>query len=357
MVTNDATGGANELQESREVIAPSESTPGNNPEPSIPSFTMADRLRLTQMLNLHPNWIEVLKEGMKVEEAGEKEYLEKKYGNYYGWEWYSVHTPAQTLHKMVTERLLDITLSTRSGTHFRVCQPELVKQVIKDLESTENYVAPSIIPSEMFKSIVGYEDVKQLVTYAIDSQKPVHMLFTGPPASAKTLFLMELVQLPESYYLLAQTTTQAGLANVLFTNQPRFLLIDEIDRLSGEHVGVLNSLMATGIVSESKYGKTRGMQLGTKVFAAGIKYGALPADLLSRFLRIKFDPYDEPAFIKVASTVMVNTENCSSDVANYIAQEVWNRGHSTSDIRNCVQMARLSNGDMTRAKEIFTTLK
>jgi len=52
------------------------------------------------------------------------------------------------------------------------------------------------------------------------------------------------------------------------------------------------------------------------------KYGALPADLLSRFLRIKFDPYDEPAFIKVASTVMVNTENCSSDVANYIAQEV-----------------------------------
>jgi Holliday junction DNA helicase RuvB len=208
----------------------------------------------------------------------------------------------------------------------------------------------------MFASIVGYADIKKLVIQAIDAPKPVHFLFTGPPASAKTLFLMELSQLPESYYLLAQTTTQAGLANVLFTNQPKFLLIDEIDRLSGEHVGVLNSLMATGIVSESKYGKTRGMNLNTKVFAAGIKYNLLPADLLSRFIRVKFDPYDEPSFINVARTVMINNESCSTEVAEYIAKEIWNRNHNSSDIRQCVQIARLCAGSMENAKEIFSTL-
>lgn len=329
----------------------------DNSTPSPIPHNSEDKLKMLQVLNLHPNWAVTLKEALVVEERRSKEYEEKSYGTYYGWEWYESHTPIQTLHKMVTERLLDITLSTRSGTHFRVCQPELVKEVLKALESTENYVLPSLIPENLFSSIVGYNNIKTLVKYAIDAAAPVHFLFSGPPASAKTLFLMELSKLPESYYVLAQTTTQAGLAAILFSYQPKFLLIDEIDRLSGDHIGVLNSLMATGIVSESKFGKTRGMELKTKVFAAGIKIQNLPNDLLSRFTHIRFEPYNEEEFIKVASTVLVDSESTPTDLASYIAKEIWNRGHTSSDIRQAVQVARLCGGDAIKAKEIFGILK
>jgi len=330
----------------------------NNSTDSLQSTSTTEgRLKMLQVLNLHPNWVEVLREGLIVEEAGEKKYKENNYGNYFGWEWYETHTQIQTLHKMVTERLLDITLSTRSGTHFRVCQPELVREVIKALEDTESYVLPSLIPDNLFSSIVGYENIKTIVKYAIDATSPVHFLFSGPPASAKTLFLMELSKLPESYYVLAQTTTQAGLAALLFTYQPKFLLIDEIDRLSGDHIGVLNSLMSTGIVSESKFGKTRGMELKTKVFAAGIKIHLLPADLMSRFTHIRFEPYTETEFINVASTVLVGSESTPTDLAAYIAREVWNRGHTSSDVRQAVQVARLCDGDSDKAKEIFKILK
>ncbi|GAJ18821.1 unnamed protein product, partial [marine sediment metagenome] len=184
---------------------------------------------------------DILKEALQVEKDGEERYRSEGYGQYYGWEWFQVHAPTPRLHKMVTEKILDITLSTRSGTHFRVKEPELALEVIKALEEPTLQPPPSVIPENLFNIIVGHDNIKTLVRYAIDAEKAVHLLFTGPPASAKTLFLMELARLPDSYYCLAQTTSQAGLANLLFTYQPQFLLIDEIDRLTGEHVGVLNS--------------------------------------------------------------------------------------------------------------------
>ena len=168
---------------------------------------------------------------------------------------------------------------------------------------------------------------------------------------------MELSRLPDSYYCLAQTTTQAGLTNLLFTYQPQFLLIDEVERLSGDHIGVLNSLMATGIISESKYGKTRAMELTSKVFAAGIRVNLLPKDLMSRFTRLKFDAYLEPEFIKVATKVLTSLENSSEELAEEIARSVWTKHQESSDIRQTVQVARLCSGDPERAKEILKILR
>jgi len=168
---------------------------------------------------------------------------------------------------------------------------------------------------------------------------------------------MELNRLPEAYYCLAQTTSQAGLASLLFAFQPKFLLIDEIDRLSGEHVGVLNSLMATGIVSEVKYGKTRGMELPTKVFAAGIRIGVLPRDLLSRFAEVKFPLYEEKEFANVVINVLTRREGIETELAQIVAHEVWGFRKTASDVRQCVQVARLCGGDKTKVGEILKVLK
>lgn len=276
---------------------------------------------------------------------------------YWGFQWFDVHVATPILNKMVLEDILDVTSQSRSSTFFKIKQPELVAEVIKALEELTIQLPLSVVPEDLFDVIVGHDNIKTLIKYAIEADKAVHLLLIGPPASAKTLFLMELSRLPESYYCISQTTTQAGLANLLFIYQPHHLLIDEIDRLSGDHIGVLNSLMATGIVSETKYGKTRSMELPTKVFAAGLRSQSLPKDLLSRFTLLKFNPYIEPEFIEVVTQVLTSREKSSSELAEVVARSVWARNGSSADVRSCVQIARLCGGDVDRAREILKILR
>ena len=316
-----------------------------------------EKLRLFQLLSQHEGWADVLKEALAAERDGEEKYRQEGFGKYLGFEWFEVHTAIPTLYKMVTEKVFDITLQTRSGTHFKVRNPEVVAEVIKALEEPTIQLPPSVVPEDLFNVIVGHDNVKTIIKFAIDAEKAVHLLLTGPPASAKTLFLIELARLPGSYYCLSQTTTQAGLANLLFTYQPTYLLVDEIDRLTGEHIGVLNSLMATGIISESKYGKTRAMELSTKVFAAGIRIHHLPKDLMSRFTRLKFKSYTEQEFIEVSTRILDMRESVSRELANAIAKRIWEKHQEGSDVRQVVQIGRLCKGDPDKAKEILSILR
>lgn len=171
------------------------------------------------------------------------------------------------------------------------------------------------------------------------------------------MFLLELRRLPQSYYALATTLTAAGLADILFVYEPRFILIDEIERLAPEHIGVLNSLMATGIVSETKHGKTRELELDTRVFAAGIKIEKLPQDLVSRFTKLHFAPYTEQEFTEVPQRVLTARENTSMDNAEYIARQLWRLHGQNADVRQCVQIARLSQGNRQRIDEVLVALR
>jgi hypothetical protein len=42
----------------------------------------------------------------------------------------------------------------------------------------------------VFENIHGYEDIKDIVRRALDAEDNYNLLFIGPPASAKTLFLL-----------------------------------------------------------------------------------------------------------------------------------------------------------------------
>lgn len=328
--------------------------------------TIEIKLQILRAINQNPEWIDTLKEAFEAEKKGiefhenyRKEQEEKGYqytGRYLGWEWHEVHTPVPTLNKMVAQKVLDISYSSRSSTHYRVRNPELVAEAIEKLSITEDQEPEKEIPSDLFDCVIGHENIKSIVKYAILSEKPAHLLFRGPPASAKTLFLIELAKLPGSYYCLAQTVTGAGLADLLFIYQPKFLLIDEVDRLNPDNIGVLNSLMATGIISESKIGKTRMAEVNTKVFAAGIRIGRLPKDLLSRFITITFNPYTQVQFTEVC-TGLLPKEGCDIETAQFIADSVWQLYGLDSDIRKAVQIVRLSNGDIKKVREVIKILK
>jgi Holliday junction DNA helicase RuvB len=196
------------------------------------------------------------------------------------------------------------------------------------------------LPDELFDVIEGYADVKALVRKAIDSEKPVHVLFTGVPSSAKTMFLLDLARVGAPYVLGSQAT-KAGVADLLFDTEPRILLVDEIDRIGSRDIAVLLSLTQTGIVSETKFGRRREVKLDTRVFAASNTL-KMPPELLSRFLVLQFKPYSKAEFLMVASNLLRKQEDVDGDLAGYIADRVWALPQRFPDPRQAVRIARLA---------------
>lgn len=316
----------------------------------------SERLDLLRLLSGKPRWIDTLKEALVVEEQKDAEYKGRDYP-YLGWQWFDVHAHHQQLLKMVEARLVDVTLKTNRATHFRVRNPEVVREALSALtEEAYAEVEEGAIPDDLFANIVGHDKVKELMRLAITSEKPVHVLLSGPPASAKTLFLLELRRLPRSYYAIASSLSAPGVTDVLFNYQPKYLLLDEIDRLRGDHIGQLNSLMATGILSETKVRKTRSVQLDTRVFAAGIRIHLLPEDLLSRFIRLHFHPYTEGEFTEVAVTI-TEREGAERSIGHQIAHAIWQTHGIQSDVRQCVSIARLVGGDTSKLQEVLRAVR
>jgi Holliday junction DNA helicase RuvB len=136
----------------------------------------------------------------------------------------------------------------------------------------------------LFKDIIGYDHIKRHFRMALDANSATHILLAGPPASAKTMFLTFLMhELENSYFADGANSTKAGMNDYLFANSPRYLLVDEIDKMSPKDQAFLLNLMETGIVSETKYGKTRTTHLQTSVFATSNHARKLSAPLQSRF--------------------------------------------------------------------------
>jgi hypothetical protein len=56
-----------------------------------------------------------------------------------------------------------------------------------------------------FGNIEGYHDLKDIVTCALDAEDNYNLLFIGPPASAKTLFLLGILDSTKGLYLMVPT--------------------------------------------------------------------------------------------------------------------------------------------------------
>ena len=199
---------------------------------------------------------------------------------------------------------------------------------------------PSSKSEPLFDSIVGYSDVKKLFQMSLSSDKPVHILLVGPPASAKTLFMLECMKLERSYFTLGSHSTKSGMIDYLFEKRPRYLIVDEIEHMPMKDQTALLSLMETGIVSETKFQKTRNTQLKTWVFATSNGTDRMLTPLLSRFVVLHFKQYSFGSFQEVCMH-MLGREGVSSDVATAIAEAVWTKLKS-KDIRDCIKIGRLA---------------
>jgi Holliday junction DNA helicase RuvB len=214
------------------------------------------------------------------------------------------------------------------------------------VEQGEEHVVPEPLASRtvkvepLFDSVIGYDDVKRLFSMSIESDKPVHILLVGPPASAKTLFMLECIKLERSYFTLGSLSTKSGMIDYLFEKRPRYLIVDEIEHMPMRDQTALLSLMETGIVSETKYQRTRNTQLKTWVFATSNGTERMLTPLLSRFVVLHFKPYSFGSFREVCGHIL-SKDGVPVEVSDAIADAVWTKLKS-KDIRDCIKLGRLA---------------
>ena len=83
----------------------------------------------------------------------------------------------------------------------------------------------------VFSTIEGLEDIKEMMLRALESPDRAHTLLIGPPACAKSLFMLEIEKGMrfEVYYTEGAATTKAGLQKFIAENPHKeIMLIDEI---------------------------------------------------------------------------------------------------------------------------------
>jgi holliday junction DNA helicase RuvB len=187
---------------------------------------------------------------------------------------------------------------------------------------------------DIFDDIIGHEHVKRLFGLAFRSQGPNHILLSGPPGTAKTMFLLSLRRhLRNSCFVDGGNATKAGIIDYLFKNRAPYLLIDEIDKMSSKDQTFLLNLMETGMVSETKYGKTREAEIKTSVFATCNDPIKLSGPLQSRFFIVDLEPYMYEQFYEITVHLL------DKDIARIIADAVWN---TSRNLRDCVRIGKLA---------------
>jgi len=173
-----------------------------------------------------------------------------------GWSWRQVRIWPSTLNRFVIEGLIEVTFSSNSYTGYRLTEKGKMLAMEADPLETVRETRDLEIPDDLFSPIEGYEEIKELVRRVLKAEKPVHILFTGVPSSAKTMFLIELSKVG-AVYILGSQASKAGIADILFDLEPKLLLVDEIDRIGAKDIAILLSLAETGIVSQTKHGNRR----------------------------------------------------------------------------------------------------
>jgi Holliday junction DNA helicase RuvB len=311
---------------------------------------MSEKLKIYHLLMEKPEWVDIIQKAFEVEVKYYQRFPRKKYPDmkWLGFEWHEVHAQPATLNKMVAEGILNVNYKSRSSTNYKVAHPEIIKEVL-GMEQKDRLVdvekrKVAEIPDDIFSPVIGYEDIKRFLMITLKGQKRLHFLFEGSPATAKSLFMLCIQRAlsQSSYYATGSRTTAPGLTDALFRYEPKVLLLDEIEKTDMQTYAVLLSLMESGAVVETKYGRHITAMMNTIVIGACNSSTKLPPELISRFdFHLKLKPYDRAEFVKVCRIYLSRFESIPEELAEYIGLKVWLSPKIPSDVRKARGIARM----------------
>jgi len=282
--------------------------------------------------------IELLNEIAKFEDSHD---MEKEYQ--IGWGWRQVRVWPATLSRLFKDGYLENVFRSNSFTGYRLS--ELGRKVIvgnQEKEETQSQSQKLALPEDLFQDIIGHDEVKELLRASLMAEKPVHVLLTGPPALAKTLFLWDIERAcgEKAIWLVGSATSKAGLWDLVAERQPQVLLIDEMDKMNAADTAALLSMMEGGRLVRAKVGRQLDLQNPIWVVAATNRMDVLSPELRSRFAIRRLNPYSRDEYLTVVKGVLVRRENTSQELAEEIAQRLDGR---SQDVRDSIRVARLAS--------------
>jgi len=307
-------------------------------------YSIAEREILFRTLAGNPTAKKIAERALAIED--EEVAKRKENPSLYPWsgfEWDAIPAQTQLLNQLVIDELLVTgglrgTYRSRNTTAYKLKEPELVRECLEKLTEIEDGTEESEIPTDLFDFIIGHEGIKDLLTRSLLSVRPVHVLLVGPPATAKSMFMGELGRLPFSRFALGGSTRKGGLEDYLLEFRPRYLIIDEIDKMDMRDMSVLLSLMESGIVTRLKKRMRETEQITTWVFGGANRDGGIWAELKSRFFIVHLKEYPQADFIAIVKAVLTTREKVDPDIANVIA---YSLSQQTRDVREAVHFGRL----------------
>ena len=187
---------------------------------------------------------------------------------------------------------------------------------------------------KLFDDVIGYDDLKELITKCLVVKDSWNVLLSGPPASSKTIFLMSIQkEISNVCFIDAANASGPGLVDYLFDNpDTQVICIDEIDKLKKSDQNALLNLLESGILSSTKVRKTRSIRMeGVKVFATSNDLDRLVSPLKSRFLEFVLPEYTWENFLEITQKLLHNrygldeinfSQNCTCCMDIYCRQEI-----------------------------------
>ncbi|MEQ4489538.1 MAG: AAA family ATPase [Dehalococcoides mccartyi] len=266
--------------------------------------------------------------------------MEKEYR--IGWSWRHVRIWPATLSRLFKDGYLDNVFRSNSFTGYKLTEKAkailLANQQEASTETQSN--SPVTSSDDLFTDIIGHEDIKALLKAILLSEKPVHVMLTGPPALAKTLFLWDIEQTfgEQAIWLVGSATSKAGLWDMVAEREPKILLIDEMDKMNAVDMAALLTMMEGGRLVRAKRGRELDINNPLKVIAASNRLEKLSPELRSRFAIRKLNPYSRSEFLTVVKGVLVRKEGLSNEMAEEVARKLDGR---SQDVRDAIRIARL----------------
>ena len=307
-------------------------------------YSIAEREMMFRNLAGNPVARHVAERALAIEDEEEAKRRENpELYPWMGFEWHAIPAQPAQLNQLSIDELLVTgggrnTYRSRSTSTYKLKNPELVREVLAHLDEIEDGTEESEIPNDLFDFILGHDELKDLLWRSLNSERPVHVLLVGPPASAKSMFLGELARLPFSRFTLGGGTSKAGLADFLLEFRPRYLIIDEIDKMPMTEQSILLSLMESGVVARLKKRMREMETMTTTVFAAANRDINIWPELKSRFFSLHLKEYSEADFISISRAVLITREKVDPGLATIIAGML---SRYTRDVREAVHFGRL----------------
>jgi len=259
-----------------------------------------------------------------------------------GWAYRHVGIHGTILSQLFLKGYLENVFRSNSYTGYRLSE---MGRTIVSSDQQEDNAEPDIpqqldIAEDIFRDIIGHDDVKELLTACLLAEKPVHVLLAGPPALAKSLFLWDIERAAgeRAIWLVGSATSKAGLWDIISDRQPQILLIDELDKMNAADTAALLSVMEGGRLVRAKRGRELNLHNQLTVVAASNRLSKLSPELKSRFAIRTLSAYSREDFLIVVRGVLVSRENLNPETADEIARELGGR---TQDVRDAIRVARL----------------